>query len=56
MGGGGGGQPIEYQKWPEQIFLIVNFVFSNYGHLGLGGGGACKKNYLIQAWPLSSAD
>ena len=28
-----------YQKWPEQIFPIVNFAFSHYGHFGLGRGG-----------------
>ena len=28
-----------YQKWPDQIFPIVNFVFSHYGHFGLGRGG-----------------
>ena len=27
-----------YQKWPDQIFPIVNFVFSHHG-LGRGGGG-----------------
>ena len=28
-----------YQKWPSQIFPIVNCVFSRDGHFGLGGGG-----------------
>ena len=28
-----------YQKWPDQIFPIVNFVFSHNGHFGLGRGG-----------------
>ena len=42
--GGGGGegfwtQNLVYQKWPDQIFPIVNFVFSHYGHFGLGRGG-----------------
>ena len=44
--GGEGGrgfwtQNLVYQKWPDQIFPIVNFVFSHYGHfcLGRGGGG-----------------
>ena len=27
-----------YQKWPDQIFPIVNFVFSHDGHFGLGRG------------------
>ena len=55
MGGGGGGRAsfeqggeggrgfwtenLVYQKWPDQIFPIVNFVFSRYGHFGLGRGG-----------------
>ena len=40
--GGGRGfwtQNLVYQKWPDQIFPIVNFVFSHYGHFGLGRGG-----------------
>ena len=42
--GGEGGrgfwtQNLVYQKWPDQIFPIVNFVFSHYGHFGLGRGG-----------------
>ena len=28
-----------YQKWPDQIFPVVNFVFSRDGHFGLGRGG-----------------
>ena len=34
-------QNLVYQKWPDQIFPIVNLVFSHYGHFGLrrGGGG-----------------
>ena len=42
QGGGGRGfwtQNLVYQKWPDQIFPIVNFVFSHYGHFGLGRGG-----------------
>ena len=44
QGGGEGGrgfwtQNLVYQKWPNQIFPIVNFVFSHYGHFGLEGGG-----------------
>ena len=27
-----------YQKWPDKIFPVVNFVFSHNGHL-VGGGG-----------------
>ena len=42
--GGEGGrgfwtQNLVYQKWPDQIFPIVNFVFSHYDHFGLGRGG-----------------
>ena len=42
--GGGGGEGVldpnlVYQKWPDQIFPSVNFVFSDYGHFGLGRGG-----------------
>ena len=42
--GGDGGrgfwtQNLVYQKWPDQIFPIVNFVFSHDGHFGLGRGG-----------------
>ena len=55
-GGGGGGsgtQKIVYQKWPDQISPILNFVFSHYGHFGLDGGGQgdyhCQKKNLIQA-------
>ena len=34
-------QNLVYQKWPDQIFPIENFVFSHDGHFGLGrrGGG-----------------
>ena len=28
-----------YQKWPDQIFPIVNFVFSHDGHVTLVWGG-----------------
>ena len=40
-GVGGGGfwtQNLVYQKWPDQIFPVVNFVFSRNGHFGLGRG------------------
>ena len=42
QGGRGRGfwtQNLVYQKWPDQIFPIINFVFSHYGHFGLGRGG-----------------
>ena len=41
QGGGGRGfwtQNLVYQKRPDQIFPIVNFVFSHDGHFGLGRG------------------
>ena len=56
-GVGGGGeartQKFVYQKWPDQIFPFVNFIFSHDGHFGLGGGGGTTiaKNILIQACP-----
>ena len=42
--GGEGGrgfwtQNLVYQKWPDQIFPLVNFVFPRNGHFGLGRGG-----------------
>ena len=33
---GGWGHKFVYQKWPDQVFPFVNFVFSNDGHFGLG--------------------
>ena len=38
-GGGSGTPKIEHQKWPNQSFPMVNFVFSHDGHFGRGGGG-----------------
>ena len=32
-------QNLVYPKWPDQIFPIVNFVFSDDGPFGLGRGG-----------------
>ena len=41
--GGAGAQNVVHQKWPNQIFPIVNFVFSHdgpfFGQGGPGGGG-----------------
>ena len=37
--GGSGSQKFVYQKWPDQIFPLVNFVFSDDGHFGAEGGG-----------------
>ena len=39
---GGGGDPgpqFVYLKWPDQIFPVVNFIFSHDGHFGRGRGG-----------------
>ena len=37
-GGGSGIQKVVYQKWPNHILPVVNFVFSHNGHFGWGGG------------------
>ena len=37
--GGSGTQKFVYRKWPDQIFPMVNFVFSHDGPFGWGGGG-----------------
>ena len=59
-GGGEGGrgfwtQNLVYQKWPDQIFPVVNFVSSRDDHFGLGRGGGgfgpktwCTKNGLTR--------
>ena len=36
--GGSGTQKFVRQKWPDQIFATVNFVFSHDGTFGLKGG------------------
>ena len=33
-----------YQKWPDNILPIVNFVVSRCGHLGLVLGGGTKQS------------
>ena len=38
--GGSGTQECVYQNWPDQIFPMVNFVFSRDGPFGLEGGGS----------------
>ena len=55
--GGEGGrgfwtQNLVYQKWPDQIFPVVNFVFSHYGHFGLGGGGGGFRGGPPPTWFL----
>ena len=39
-GGGSGTQNFVDQKWPDNIFRTVNFVFSHDGHFGRGRGGS----------------
>ena len=41
-----------YQKWPDQIFPIVNFVFSHYDHFGLGRGGGGFGGGVPPPWFL----
>ena len=41
-----------YQEWPDQIFPIVNFVFSHYGHFGLGRGGGGFGGGVPPPWFL----
>ena len=31
--------------WPDEIFPIVNLVFSDYDHFGLGGSGGGGSSY-----------
>ena len=49
----GGSQKFVYQKWPDQILPIVNFVLSPDGPFGLavggGGGTVAKKTSLARA-------
>ena len=40
---GGGTQKFVYQKWPNKIFPIANYVFSHDGHFGLEGGGGLTQ-------------
>ena len=51
---GGGTLKFVYQKWPDQIFLMVNFVIPHYGHFGLGwgwgGGSRVCTAILILPW------
>ena len=38
-GGGFGIQKVVYQKWPNQIFPVVNFIFFRDGRLGFSRDG-----------------
>ena len=49
-GGGSGTQKFMYQKWPCQIFPLVNFVFSHNGCLGLGGFKWSGCSVRIRLW------
>ena len=46
---------VPYQKWPNQIFSIVNFVFPHDGHFRLGGGGGLEGLLLRLSAVLLSA-
>ena len=48
--GGGGTQTFAYQKWPDKIFPIVNFVVSYDGPVGLGEGGGPKGLPPLLRW------
>ena len=48
VGGGLGTQTFVYQKWPDQSFPTVNFVFSHDGHFGLGHGGKPPSSNGVQ--------
>ena len=41
-GGASGTQKFVYQKWPDQIFPMVNFCFFPQGSLPLVGGGGSR--------------
>ena len=51
-GGEEGGGPINlYQKWPNQICPIVNFIFSHDGHFGLGPQKSGRTRHSAPAVP-----
>ena len=41
-GGGSGTQKFVYQKSPDKILPVANFVFPHDGNFGLGGGGGSR--------------
>ena len=45
-------QNLVYQKWPDQIFPMVNFVFSHCGHFGVGRGGGGFGGGVPPPWFL----
>ena len=54
-GGGGGGsetQKVLYQKWPNQIFPMVNFRFFPRWSLWSGGGGSRGRGRLLPLPPM----
>ena len=48
---GVGIQKFVYQKWPDQIFPVANFVFSRDGPFGLGGRGSPRWFLIILKTP-----
>ena len=50
-GGGDGTQNFVYQKWPNKIFPLVNFVFSHDGHFGLEARGTPHPRTAILILP-----
>ena len=48
-GGGSGNQRFVYQKWPDKIFRMVNFVFPTLVTSVLGGeGGKPRSSYGVR--------
>ena len=43
-----------YQEWPDQIFPTVNFVLSQDGHFGRGGGGGWHEAMVLVCLPLAA--
>ena len=55
--GGGGGQKCAYQKWPHQMFPMVNLLLSHDGPFGLGvGGGRGLWVAILLTMPPLSGD
>ena len=52
--GGSETQKIGYQKWPIQIFPLVNFVFSHDGHFSLELGRGPEGGNPLLLWCTAS--